>query len=250
MILLGVLTVIYFDFKVLSTGTVASIKAFASSGAPQMVGTVVFSFEGIGLILPVQSSMQNPKQFPKLLAYVVTIIAGLLMLLSTLSYLAFGEQVQTIIWDSFPRDTLAHRNLIGIARIGYIIAILFTFPLLVLPATRILEGRISRWEIRKGQRASGKDKRRVKWTKNTIRWISCGVTCAIAYGSQLANFVSLIGAVCCIPLLYILPAAFHAVLARSRLERVIDLLVMSIGIATMIYVTIVTMQNWGQGGGH
>ena len=48
-----------------------------------MIGSAIFSFEGIGVVLPILDATENTKQFPKILLYV--------MLTNIIVYTGFGE---------------------------------------------------------------------------------------------------------------------------------------------------------------
>jgi len=145
--------------------------------------------------------MQNPQKFPLLITLVVMIVATCMLLLSVPSYLAFGSQIKAVVFDSLLQSAHASGRaqsiVIHTATIGYICAALFTFPLMILPGTRIVENHISRWE------GSGADRKRVKWTKNLIRFSCVGLVSFIAWsvGTRLENLVALVGALCCGPLL-------------------------------------------------
>lgn len=54
-------------------------------------GTAVYSFEGIGLILPIQNEMREPQHFPRVLAIGMMLIMALFLFLGEVPTLAFGH---------------------------------------------------------------------------------------------------------------------------------------------------------------
>lgn len=59
--------------------------------APLPPGTAVYSFEGIGLILPIQNEMQAPELFPRVLAACMLTILLLFLAIGEVPTLAFGR---------------------------------------------------------------------------------------------------------------------------------------------------------------
>ena len=61
----------------------AEVVNFKSiSNLPFLFGVVIYSYEGVGMILPVEASMKRKEKFPLTLAFVMTII--------TVIYVSFG----------------------------------------------------------------------------------------------------------------------------------------------------------------
>lgn len=111
-ILLGLGYVFYYDIALLSTRGVASeIVMFNLKDFPLFVGTALFSFEGICLILPIQGisfllsaltfffvieSMKRPEKFNKTLSICILIIGIVFLCIGSLGYLTFGKDVATV----------------------------------------------------------------------------------------------------------------------------------------------------------
>lgn len=57
----------------------------------QLIGTAVYSFEGIGLILPIQNDMREPHLFPRVLALCMLLILVLFLFIGEVPTLAFGQ---------------------------------------------------------------------------------------------------------------------------------------------------------------
>ena len=55
-----------------------------------LIGVAVTSFEGIGLILPIQSSMSQPEKFPLVLSISMAIITSILLVLELLDIFHLG----------------------------------------------------------------------------------------------------------------------------------------------------------------
>ncbi|EMG49506.1 Vacuolar amino acid transporter, putative, partial [Candida maltosa Xu316] len=172
---------------------------FDKSTFALFIGTAIFAFEGIGLIIPIQESMIHPNNFPKVLGKVIFTIALIMILIGSLGYLTFGENVQTVILLNLPQKS----PMVSITQLLYSLAILLSTPLQLFPAIRLLESKLIF--------GSGKSSPSVKWLKNIFRTSFVLFISYIAYvgGQNLDKFVSFVGCFACIPLVYMYPPMLH-----------------------------------------
>lgn len=67
--------------------------------------------------------------------------------------------------------------------------------------------------------------------------------------SDLDKFISLIGSVCCTPLSFIFPPLFHLrAVARTRTEKVLDIVLCTFGVIIMVFTMSVTVGEWAKSG--
>ncbi|KAI1136411.1 transmembrane amino acid transporter [Hypoxylon sp. FL0543] len=235
-ILLGVVYIYYYDFAHLaSEGIHKSVVLFNPAKYTLTIGAAIFTFEGIGLILPIESSMTKPERFEWLLGTVMVIITILFTSVGALCYATFGENTQIEIINNYPQDS----KFVNAVQFLYSVAVLVGAPVQLFPPIRIIEGKIF------GSH-SGKKNARTKWIKNLFRTfivLLCGAI-SILGASNLDRFVALIGSFACIPLVYIYPAFLHYKgVASSWPAKAGDILFMVVGIVAMVYTTIITIVN-------
>ncbi|KAJ1929314.1 hypothetical protein IWQ60_001284 [Tieghemiomyces parasiticus] len=234
-ILLGLGYLYYFDVRKLITVGAATIRHFNPSSFSLFIGTAVFTFEGIGLVLPIVSSMKEPAKFPRVLTISLVASAVIFISMGALSYLTFGDKVETVVLLNLP----ANDPMVPIVQFVYALAIIFSVPLQMFPAIRILEAGLF---VR-----SGKGNPWVKWQKNLFRTLLAFFIASISVvgADKLDRFVALIGSFACIPLSFIYPSLFHLrAVARTRRQRIIDILLCVFGLITMVYVTYTTIESW------
>ncbi|KAK5051031.1 hypothetical protein LTR84_003590 [Exophiala bonariae] len=238
-ILLGLIYLYYYDtYTIIDYGGVADITLFNPSTWTLFIGTAIFTFEGVGLIIPIQETMKEPKAFPSVLAIVMVIITVLFTSIGALSYAAFGSQTKTVILLNLAQDN----KMVNGVQFLYSLAILLSTPLQLFPAIRIMENELfSR---------SGKYNPYIKWQKNVFRFFLVFVCALIAWGGagDLDKFVALVGSFACIPLVYIYPPMLHLrAVAKTPWQRGLDYLVCVFGVVACVYTTVLTVQQWIQG---
>ncbi|KAI8979169.1 transmembrane amino acid transporter protein-domain-containing protein [Mycotypha africana] len=238
----GLLALLVFDFvEIFEDGFTQPTAGpgiqwlFNSAHYSVFIGTAVYSFEGIGLIIPIRDSMQQPEKFSAVLTIVMILVASTLCTVGTLGYLAFGENVQTVALLNLPPGLLP-----STIQLGYATAVLLSNALTLFPTIRIIE------QTMFGER-TGKHSLYIKWQKNTLRIIVVVVGTMIAYigANDLDKFISLIGSVCCCPLSLIFPPLFHLALPSAKgAKRLIDVVLVGFGLVVMIFTFFNTSKQW------
>ncbi|KAF5389069.1 hypothetical protein D9757_004994 [Collybiopsis confluens] len=196
------------------------VQLFNPKDFSLFVGTAVFSFEGIGLIVPIVDAMREPHKFPAVLTGVMAFLTVLFGGSGVLAYLTFGSDIKTVILVNLNEVNPGSRML-QVVQFFYSVAILLSVPLQLFPAVRIMEnGLFTR---------SGKSDTRVKWTKNSFRFATVILSgfIAVAGAKDLDKFVAFIGCFACVPLCYVYPAMLHyKACAHTRKQRMGDIAMM------------------------
>ncbi|KAJ1921335.1 hypothetical protein H4219_000651 [Mycoemilia scoparia] len=237
-IVLGLGYLFYHDFAIIARdGPAPDVKQFNYEKFPLFIGTAVFSFEGIGLIIPVVDGMKHPEKFARVLLLTLLVCGVIFISAGAFSYLAFGSKVETVILLNLPSNGWTSS-----VQFVYSLAILFSVPLQLFPAIRILEAGIFVH--------SGKGNPIVKWQKNAFRFGLAMMVAGVAiFGAKkLDLFVSLIGSFACVPLSFIYPSMLHYKgLATTTWTRLKDIILAVFGTLVMIYVTMLTVRSWASG---
>lgn len=268
-IVVGLAYLFYYDVLTLNTQGLADIILFNKKDWTLFIGTAIFTFEGIGLIIPIQESMRHPEKFPKVMLLVMVIITTLFVTMGAFSYAAYGSKTETVVLLNLPQDN----KLVNGVQFLYSIAILLSTPLQIFPAIRIMENALFT--------KSGKYNPYIKWQKNVFRFFVVAMSAAIAWGGadNLDKFVALVGNFACIPLVYIYPVSspsapylrisvtirrirsyfypndvtqpmlHYRSVARNRFWRISDIALCVFGVIAMVYTTSLTVMSWANSGG-
>nr|OQO24544.1 hypothetical protein B0A51_06793 [Rachicladosporium sp. CCFEE 5018] len=238
-ILLGLVYLYFYDMKtIIHQGGISDVQNFNPKDWTLFIGTAIFTFEGIGLIIPIQGGMKDPRKFPTVLASVMVIISVVFISMGALSYAAYGSATKTVIILNLPQDN----RLVNGVQFIYSLAILLSTPLQIYPAIEITSQQLfSR---------TGKYNPWIKWQKNVFRFFMVMLCAMIAWlgANDLDKFVSLVGSFACIPLVYIYPPLMHyRAVATKTWHRIVDVLLVILGFVAMTYTTALTAQSWVNG---
>lgn len=197
-IVLGLVYLYYYDILTLvDNHGIADIIQFNKDDWTLFIGTAIFTFEGIGLIIPIQSGMKDPKKFPRVLGTVMVAVTVIFISMGALSYAAYGSSTKTVVLLNMPQDN----KLVNSVQFIYSVAILLSTPLQIYPAIEITSQQLfSR---------TGKYNPWIKWKKNVFRFFMVALCAVIAWAGagQLDKFVALVGSFACIPLVFVYPVS-------------------------------------------
>ncbi|XP_048189852.1 proton-coupled amino acid transporter 2 [Perognathus longimembris pacificus] len=158
---------------------------------PLFFGTAIFSFESIGVVLPLENKMADPRHFPAILSLGLSIVTALYMAIGALGYLRFGEDIKASITLNLPNCWLYQS-----VKLLYLVGILCTYALqFYVPADVIIPAALS--HVPKG------------WALPVdllIRLAMVGLTCVLAVlVPRLDLVISLVGSVSSSALALIIP---------------------------------------------
>ncbi|CRG88008.1 Vacuolar amino acid transporter 3 [Talaromyces islandicus] len=235
-IMLGLIYLFYYDIStIVDQKGVSDIIPFNANSWTLFIGTAIFTYEGVGLIIPIQESMAHPKKFPGVLAIIMIIITVIFLSAGAVSYAAYGSATRTVVLLNLPQDD----KFVNAVQFLYSLAILLSTPLQLFPAIRITENELFT--------RSGKYNPGIKWKKNFFRFMLVMFCAFIAWGGaeDLDKFVSLVGSFACVPLVYVYPPLLHLrACATTRFQRLADISLAVFGLICCFYTTALTMYNW------
>jgi len=201
------------------------------------VGLACSAFEGMACLVPIYDAAAHPEHFLLHYALVMTVISALLTSVGLLGYLAFGGAVETIVLVNFTPGTI-----VSVIQVAYAIGAFCTMPLFLLPAITLVEVNIFTPMTNPPLQR--------KCAKNVFRicTIALLATTSIYGAAALANFTSMLGALCGVPLTFVFPALCHLSLfeGMSLWEKVADVALIGCGLSLTVIITVVNAMNWGQ----
>ncbi|KNA04970.1 hypothetical protein SOVF_194730 [Spinacia oleracea] len=159
------------------------------------VGVCTYSFEGIGMVLPLESETRNKKSYGLVLGLAMGMISFLYAVFGAMGYLAFGDETRDIITTNIGTGFFS-----TVVQLGLCINLFFSCPLMMNPVYEVLERRLSQGSYN-------------LW----YRWLMIFVIALVAlFVPNFADFLSLVGSSVCIALGFVFPALFHFIVFKDE----------------------------------
>jgi amino acid permease len=118
------------------------------SQIPLAVCAILYSYEGINLILPVESAMFDPQEFKKPFVIAMTMVAMILVSFSVICVVTFGYvnsgSVTAFLLEAYPEDHDITWWLM-VANTAVSLSVLLTYPLQLFPVVELLGPYMSRY---------------------------------------------------------------------------------------------------------
>ncbi|KAG5055793.1 hypothetical protein AAZX31_03G185800 [Glycine max] len=200
-------------------------------GLPFAAGMAVFCFEGFGMTLALENSMQDKRKFPILLAQTFGGITLVYILFGFCGYMAFGEETRDIVTLNLPRNwsSLA-------VQVGLCVGLAFTLPVMFHPINEIVEGKL-KIILRNNNDSMGLENMCIYVSRAIV---VVGLAVIASFVPEFSVFASFVGSTLCAMLSFVMPATFHLKLFGSSLpiwQKALDSIVLLSGLFFAFYGT-------------
>ena len=185
-ILITLSSVLYFAFAEIQRDP-KELKYFGEwQSTLKFMGTSVFAFEGIGLVVPLAQTLENSPSFTHIMYLTTSFILAMYMLLGLVTSIGFGDDVKPIIFEN-----LMGEQIVACLIFFYNCSVLATIPLTVYPVFELVD---EFWTLKVNE---------TRLLKVVILSTLCGSS--YVFYAHLDILVALLGSFCCIPLGIIIP---------------------------------------------
>lgn len=207
-----------------------------SSGALNTLGFTIYCYEGIGIVMPVLATAENPKDFKRMITYAyITLIAF---------YLLFGE-ICVYSWgnalDPYVTENLnAENTVVIILKFAYSLNLVCSYPIVIQPANMAIEN----WLCRCVRNSPKK----LYWAQNFSRLLvtSSAIFMAIVLASKIDKFLGLVGSLLCAPLAMTFPVLLHMKVIKTETKGAwaFNMLILVLSILIFVFCTAQSLLAW------
>ena len=203
------------------------------------LGLAAYTFEGIGIIIPVMETTSRPDLYPMIVILVIVIITAVYIFFGNYCYFIYGSHklgehpLITSLLD-------AKQIPVVLVDLIWIVNLIFTYPLVLHPASMVIESYLFRDMPKSSKRT---------WLKNLCRTLLVGFTVCLAIYlmETLDKLESVNGTFACIPLAFLLPCLFHyKLVAETRAQKIVDLSIAALSLALQLVCTVITFLYWNE----
>lgn len=147
MILFTIITVLVYTFiKLDHEGGFQPVVPVNTKTFLDAIGSMVYSYEGVGVILPVYEVAENPEKVKKILGYVLTTVLAIYLFFGFTILFTYGDflQFDSIITETISRDegTSKIDYFLICVKVAFSFNLIFSYPLVIYPANMVLEDNI------------------------------------------------------------------------------------------------------------
>lgn len=176
-----------------------NLKAFGNMvELPSAFGVGVYAFQATGIMIPIETAMEQPSELGSVLGVACTLIGLLYAMFAILGYAAFGTNTRQIITLNLQAGIEAM-----LIKVALSATMCLAFPLVLTPMFELVERRFSRRKRSLGLRA-------------LIVFLICLSATEV---KQFAEFLSLSGSSIACLLCFIIPAAVHIKVMKEDGEK-------------------------------
>lgn len=203
------------------------------------LGTACFTFEGIGLVVPTYDAARHKDHYVLTLRSIFAVIVFMNWSMGLIGYVVIGADVSPIILVDFTPGPA-----VVAIQLAFALAIFLSFPLQMVPVFQVLE-RHSCGIVDPANVPAAEPHR---FAFRIMLCAACAVI-AVLGATDLDNFVSIIGALCGLPLAIMYPAICHLRIVvgsdATLKEKLPDLLLFLLGLGGTLVITYANIVTWG-----
>jgi len=136
LILLAVLYVTVYCFMTIarSDGIAPEIKFINTESYLSALGFSVYCFEGVGIVMPIMQSCEDPHTFKTSLNWAIFILTVIYIIFGSIGYLTWGQgRIESYSTEMLPADNTA----VILMKLLFSINIILSYPLAILPTNEI-----------------------------------------------------------------------------------------------------------------
>lgn len=233
-----------------------NITAYNAEGFWATVGFAIYSYEGIGIVMPVLAKAREPEKFSKSLIAAMATLCVVFIFFGELTAIAFGETLtEPYVTEMLP----ANNWIVTLVKLAVTVNLVCSYPITIKPTNEIIESYMFPRRDRNQSPQTNTHSHHTRLTAiqslSKCQYLGTRVTRAlvcisaaalgIALKDDMAKFLGFFGALLGSPMAMTFPALIHyKSVALSRWEKLIDILIILLSLFTLVLSTTLSLQSW------
>lgn len=227
--------IVYSCLYVKDNGWGNNVPLFNTETWLTMIGSAIYSYEGIGVVIPLLEVTENPKQFPKILFLVMLTVMVVYSGFGTFNLFVYGDKLEGV---PVITSLLDQGAVVWVIKIAFSINVIFTYTLMIFPANIIID------HYMYGRMPKSR-KRQLLKNLNRVVLAAFTVIVCILLGNKLDKFLSLIGTLASTPVSFTIPCVYHLRLCNpDRTGKIIDWSIIAFSFVILIFCSGFNIYTW------
>lgn len=227
--------IVYSCLYVKDNGWGNNVPLFNTETWLTMIGSAIYSYEGIGVVIPLLEVTENPKQFPKILFLVMLTVMVVYSGFGTFNLFVYGDKLEGV---PVITSLLDQGAVVWVIKIAFSINVIFTYTLMIFPANIIID------HYMYGRMPKSR-KRQLLKNLNRVVLAAFTVIVCILLGNKLDKFLSLIGTLASTPVSFTIPCVYHLRLCNpDRKGKIIDWSIIAFSFVILIFCSGFNIYTW------
>ena len=110
--------------------------SFISDGYLNTLGFTIYCYEGIGIVMPVLATTENPERFKSMLIYAFITLTVIFIVFAEMCYISWGSTLdEAIVTQMLPRDNVA----VILIKFLFSLNLVFSYSIVIYPANLSVE---------------------------------------------------------------------------------------------------------------
>lgn len=200
------------------------------SGVMNTLGFMIYSYEGIGIVMPVLATSENPHDFKRMIVYAYATLITAYIVFAMVCIGAWGSSLQPYVTENLNSES----TLVIVMKFAYSLNLVCSYPLFIYPTNITIEN----WLCTCLKR----NPRGLYWAQNFSRFCvtAAAIFMAVVLASKIDKFLGLVGSVLCAPLAITFPALLHMKVSKnaSGSTKVVNMFLLILSLLIFVFCTI------------
>lgn len=207
-----------------------------TSGMMNTLGFTIYCYEGIGIVMPVLATSQNPQDFKRMVTYAYVTLIVFFISFAEVCYFAWGDSLDPYVTENLNSDNVA----VILIKFAYSLNLVCSYPICIFPTNIAIEN----WLCS----CLKQNPKSLYWAQNFSRLFvtAAAIFMAIVLASKVDKFLGLVGSLLCAPLAMTFPALLHMKVVKNASSgtKAFNVFLLILSLLIFVFCTLQSVLTW------